>query len=257
MGERFRAAREARGLSLSDVAEQIRIRSVYLGAIEEENWSAIGAPVYSRGFLRTYARFLGLDPEEVVGEFNRSGASSAIVAAPGNSGQSRENRAGVERNERSGRSLSPFILVASLVAVLLVAFVFYNELTMRERAANPPTAAVSPNPLPSNMTGDAAAAGSVNPDGSGAPRLAPPTRAAALVGHTMQVSLSSPSWLRITVDGNVSMEGTFPAGTVKVFRGKTAAVRIGNAGGVDILIDGKNVGKLGGSGDVVERSFTL
>jgi cytoskeleton protein RodZ len=62
LGERFRAAREARGLSLSEVSEQIRIRSVYLAAIEEERWSAIGAPVYIRGFLRTYARFLGLDP---------------------------------------------------------------------------------------------------------------------------------------------------------------------------------------------------
>jgi transcriptional regulator with XRE-family HTH domain len=62
LGERFRAAREARGLSLSDVAEQIRIRSVYLAAIEDDNWNAIGAPVYVRGFLRTYARFLGLDP---------------------------------------------------------------------------------------------------------------------------------------------------------------------------------------------------
>src|SRR5215469_5649088 len=87
LGERFRAAREARGLSLSDVAEQIRIRSVYLGAIEDENWSAIGAPVYTRGFLRTYARFLGLDPEEVVNEFNRLTASApatthAATAAP-------------------------------------------------------------------------------------------------------------------------------------------------------------------------------
>ena len=62
LGDRFRAAREARGLTLSDVAEQIRIRSVYLAAIEEENWSAIGAPVYIRGFLRTYARFLGPGP---------------------------------------------------------------------------------------------------------------------------------------------------------------------------------------------------
>ena len=70
LGERFRAAREARGLTLSDVAEQIRIRSVYLAAIEDENWTAIGAPVYVRGFLRTYARFLGLDPEESVAAFN-------------------------------------------------------------------------------------------------------------------------------------------------------------------------------------------
>ncbi len=70
LGERFRAAREARGVSLSDVADQIRIRSVYLSAIEDENWNAIGAPVYIRGFLRTYARYLGLDPEEAVAEFN-------------------------------------------------------------------------------------------------------------------------------------------------------------------------------------------
>src|SRR5580693_3690272 len=72
LGDRFRAAREARGLSLSDVSEQIRIRSIYLAAIEEENWSAVGAPVYVRGFLRTYARFLGLDAEEVVAAFNGS-----------------------------------------------------------------------------------------------------------------------------------------------------------------------------------------
>ena len=70
LGDRFRAAREARGLSLSDCSEQVRIRSVYLAAIEEENWKAIGAAVYVRGFLRTYARFLGLDPEEVVIAFN-------------------------------------------------------------------------------------------------------------------------------------------------------------------------------------------
>jgi hypothetical protein len=42
-----------------------------------------------------------------------------------------------------------------------------------------------------------------------------------------------------------------------VFHGKNAVVRIGNAGGVDVLVDGKNIGKLGATGDVVERSFTL
>jgi hypothetical protein len=53
------------------------------------------------------------------------------------------------------------------------------------------------------------------------------------------------------------MEGTFPAGTVKQFRGKVALLRIGNAGGVAVRVDGKDVGKLGAAGDVIERSFTL
>ena len=81
LGERFRAAREARGLTVSDVAEHIRIRSVYLSAIEDENWAAIGAPVYTRGFLRTYARYLGLDPEEMVADYNRTSGAPASVAS--------------------------------------------------------------------------------------------------------------------------------------------------------------------------------
>ena len=82
LGERFRAAREARGITLSQVADQIRIRSVYLAAIEEEKWSTIGAPVYVRGFLRTYARFLGLDPEGAVAAFNRTLPAPAAAPEP-------------------------------------------------------------------------------------------------------------------------------------------------------------------------------
>src|ERR1700684_4362974 len=79
LGDRFRAAREARGLSLSDCSEHVRIRSVYLAAIEDDNWNAIGAAVYVRGFLRTYARFLGLDPEEVVADFNAEPQAAALA----------------------------------------------------------------------------------------------------------------------------------------------------------------------------------
>jgi hypothetical protein len=53
------------------------------------------------------------------------------------------------------------------------------------------------------------------------------------------------------------MEGTFPAGTSRTFHGKNALVRIGNAGGVEIYVDGKDRGKLGKAGDVVEQAFTL
>ncbi|MGB8150616.1 MAG: DUF4115 domain-containing protein, partial [Candidatus Cybelea sp.] len=74
---------------------------------------------------------------------------------------------------------------------------------------------------------------------------------------SLALVFSAPSWLRVTVDGNVSMEGTFPAGTSRTFHGKNALVRIGNAGGVEIYVDGKDRGKLGKAGDVVEQAFTL
>jgi cytoskeleton protein RodZ len=248
LGERFRAAREARGLTLSEVAEHIRIRSVYLAAIEDENWSAVGAPVYIRGFLRTYARFLGLDPEEVVGVFN-SEASAATPAAPSSSGTPPKTT--YRADEAPARNLSPLIWVASLVAVVLIAIVVYNEAALRARQ----TAVNTTTPAASVVASAAAptVGASESPGASPSPDVSPSPATIA----SLEVRLSAPSWLRVTVDGSVSMEGTFPAGTVRQFHGKTARLRIGNAGGVQILVNGKSLGVLGAVGDVVERSFTL
>jgi len=232
LGERFRAAREARGLSLSDVAEQIRIRSLYLAAIEEENWNAIGAPVYIRGFLRTYARFLGIDPEEAVAAFNRT--QPAVPPAPGSPATEPPAPA-----TGAGRG-SVLVGIAAVVAVLLIAFVVYNELTMRR-----------------GVTGTGVAQASTEPSPTEAASAAPAPSPAAVRAKTLALVFSAPSWLRVTVDGSVSMEGTFPAGTSKTFHGKSALVRIGNAGGVEVYVDGKDVGKLGKSGDVAEHTFTL
>jgi cytoskeleton protein RodZ len=237
LGERLRAAREARGLSLSDVAEQIRIRSVYIAAIEEENWSTVGAPVYVRGFLRTYARFLGMDPEEAVAAFNRMQPSYGSPQA----GAGRPN-AELDGPARRGSLL---IWIAGAVAVLLIGFVVYNEVMLRRApvvAGPQPTATPSSSAIATPLPSPTAAA-QASPAAGGANSLA--------------LVLSAPSWLRVTVDGSVSMEGTFPAGTAKTFHGKNALVRIGNAGGVEIYVDGKDVGKLGKPGDVVEHTFTL
>ncbi|HZY97076.1 MAG TPA: helix-turn-helix domain-containing protein [Candidatus Cybelea sp.] len=234
LGERIRAAREARGMSLSQVADQIRIRAVYLAAIEDEKWSAIGVPVYVRGFLRTYARFLGLDPEEAVAAFNRT-----LPAAPPAPQEALPRRA-----MSSGWASSLLLWIAGSVAVLLIAFVVFTELTM-PRGTPIPTAAASAAPAPATA---------VPPP----PALATPSPPSGVDGpKSLALVLSAPSWLRVTVDGNVSMEGTFPAGTSKTFHGRSALVRIGNAGGVEIYVDGKDFGKLGKSGDVVDRAFTL
>ncbi len=251
LGDRFRAAREARGLSLSEVSEQIRIRSVYLAAIEEENWKAIGAAVYVRGFLRTYARFLGLDPEEVVTAFNGA-------AEPSQEGASAHLPSRAERSSKRG---SLMVWIAASVAVLLVAFVFFNALTMR-RDAVPVASGAGASPLPSigpSTTGaptdsEASPGAAVTPIAGARPG---PSASPLAGANSLAVVLSAPSWLRVTVDGNVSMEGTFPAGTSKTFHGKSALVRIGNAGGVEIYVNGKDVGKLGKLGDVAERVFTL
>ncbi|HKU66376.1 MAG TPA: RodZ domain-containing protein [Candidatus Baltobacteraceae bacterium] len=249
LGERFRAAREQRGLTLSDVAEHVRIRSVYLAAIEEENWKAIGAPVYIRGFLRTYARFLGLDPEEAVSQFNAlAGTAAAPAAGPAHPSK-------YEARQQGG-SLAPLIWVAGIIALALVGFVIYLAVTPPRGSGQ--VAATSGGPTAPSLTNGSATAMPMSPRPSGpASASASPSPAPLPQTRTLAIHLTAPSWLRVTVDGNVSIEGTFPAGTTKSFHGKTALVRVGNAGGVEITVDGKTVGKLGGAGDVAEKNFTL
>jgi cytoskeleton protein RodZ len=246
LGERFRAAREARGLSLSDVAEQIRIRSVYLAAIEDEKWSTIGAPVYIRGFLRTYARFLGLAPEEVVAEFNGSAPPEPASNGPALG-------SGYQPMPLPSRPLPILIWAASVVAVLLIAYVVYDALSPRQRT---PVASIG------SAAPAATADASVPPAAAATPPRHSEINAAAAVQpddqqKSLELRFTAPSWVRVVVDGNVSMVGTFPAGTAKLFHGATAQLRVGNAGGVEIYIDGKRKGKLGATGDVAEREYTL
>ncbi|HLI97266.1 MAG TPA: RodZ domain-containing protein [Candidatus Baltobacteraceae bacterium] len=244
LGERFRAAREQRGLTLSDVAEHLRIRSVYLAAIEEENWKAIGAPVYIRGFLRTYARYLGLDPEEAVSAFN---ATEPAAPAPTVSPSARSR---AEYRSPSG-PMSPLIWVASIIALALIGFVVYLYVTPAH--TQPQVAVASGEPTAPSLTNGS----STQIPATAMPSASVSAAPVAPALKTLVIHLTAPSWLRVSVDGNVSIEGTFPAGTTKTFHGKLALVRVGNAGGVQLTVDGKPLGKLGGSGDVVEKSFVL
>ena len=70
IGDSLREARTRRGLSAADVQKGIRIRERYLTALEEERWELLPGDAYTKGFLRTYAEFLGLDGNLYVDEYN-------------------------------------------------------------------------------------------------------------------------------------------------------------------------------------------
>jgi transcriptional regulator with XRE-family HTH domain len=245
LGEEFRSAREARGLSLSDVAERLHIRSVYLGAIEDEDWKAIGAPVYIRGFMRTYARFLGLDAEAAVARF----AATSGVAPPPSAARVVEERPR-ESGAEGGRP-SAFAVVAVLAAIAVVIYVAYSYAQNRP-GSTVPVAITSPG-----VPGVAPVTESSPEEAGAIPASPPPPKAHPTPAHGLRLDLTQTSWLRIEIDGKVVSEGTFPAGTTKSFGGKTADVRVGNAGGVAIVVNGRPVGKLGNDGDVTERQFVL
>jgi transcriptional regulator with XRE-family HTH domain len=66
LGKTLSQARVARGLTLEDCERDTRISKRYLDALEREDWKLFPAPVYSRAFLRTYAQYLSLDPQQLM-----------------------------------------------------------------------------------------------------------------------------------------------------------------------------------------------
>jgi hypothetical protein len=71
LGETLRVAREAKGVTLSQAEAVTRVRGKYLRALEEADWGSLPEPLYVKGFLRSYARYLGLDPLNVIAQYDR------------------------------------------------------------------------------------------------------------------------------------------------------------------------------------------
>jgi cytoskeletal protein RodZ len=71
IGRTLRRAREENGLDLQQVSQVLRIRYFYLDAIEKGNFDRLPGPAYAAGFIRTYADFLGLDPDSVIQDYRR------------------------------------------------------------------------------------------------------------------------------------------------------------------------------------------
>jgi transcriptional regulator with XRE-family HTH domain len=82
LGKTLSQARVTRGLTLEDCERDTRISKRYLDALEREDWRVFPAPVYSRAFLRTYAQYLGLDPQRLIAAMQAAEDPPAIKPLP-------------------------------------------------------------------------------------------------------------------------------------------------------------------------------
>ncbi len=82
IGEVLKRARTRQRVDIQTVEEQTKIRTKYLRALENEEWEVLPGHPYAKGFLRTYAQFLGLDPDALVDEYRRTVESSLGANAP-------------------------------------------------------------------------------------------------------------------------------------------------------------------------------
>ncbi len=134
--ERLLAARERKGVDLYRAERDTKIRARYLAALEHGEYGELPGVVYTKGFLRNYALYLGLDPEDVIRQWKRERGDAQVSAEPVLS---------VPKPlaaPRQGLTFSPVIVVAALLTVLIAAFAVYMGVQL-VRFAKPPTLALT------------------------------------------------------------------------------------------------------------------
>lgn len=150
LGERLRQAREEKGISLTDVAEQTRISPHYLESIEKDDYKTLPGGIFNKGFVRSYAKYVGLDEQETLAEYSR------IISASTPAEEIDDNkfyRPEVLTDDRTSGSLLPTILLAVVILGLMTAGILYliNYLGQSDNREHSPVAA-NTNPTASSNT---------------------------------------------------------------------------------------------------------
>lgn len=115
VGSILKSAREEKGLTLDEIREATRIHPRFLAALEEGDYSVFSSPVHLKGFLRTYARFLELDEEEVMAFFRREYDER----------EAQEKISGIKALQRPRVFWTPGWLVSVFAIVLVLTFLGY------------------------------------------------------------------------------------------------------------------------------------
>jgi cytoskeleton protein RodZ len=242
IGQLLTDAREARGMKAIDVAKRLRIRAMFVDALEREDWPTVGEPVYARGFLKNYARLVGLDPEAAAAALDA--AYPAYAPRPEVPAMSRDDSSLGYASTRQGGT-NWLVVATGVVAVVMLVAVAWNFFGMpRSGPAQETAIASSPAPSPSVPTMI-----------EGSSSAAAPSQAS---GVNLRLETTQACWLSVTVDGKRVVYDTLPKGAVREFHAaREINLRAGNAGGIVATIDGKPLGTLGQVGQVQDRVFAV
>ncbi len=164
LGEKLRQAREVRGISISEVAEQTRISPLYLEAIDADNYKTLPGGIFNKGFVRSYAKYVGVDEQEALQDY------SQLIAAH----EAKEDekykayRPEVLTDDRSGSSIVPTVLFAVVILGLMTAGIFgilylYNYLQEQQGQSPIATNVNSVPPANTNTNSNAAPPASQSP----------------------------------------------------------------------------------------------
>jgi cytoskeletal protein RodZ len=254
VGKMLQEAREHQGRSIAEVADQLCLTQRYLRAIENDDIADLPGPFFYKSFVIQYAQFLGLPSEQVqAGLDTLLGSQEPVSSAPVDPAVESTNRHYLTDRAVGWR-------IAALVAVVLGCTGFY---AWWNRAAQPARSASSHAPLTVSPV-----TVSVTPAGTATEVNQAVNQVAALrVSQTdnsndastvvLSLSATKETWLSITSGGKQIFSGTLrPNETTQVKGADMATMHVGNAGGIDVQLNGKPIPRLGSEGEVLWVQFT-
>ena len=253
VGDILRREREKQRLTIADIEKGTSIRGVYIEQIERGNINELPGLVYAKGFVRNYANFLHMNPEPLVQQFAEENGGSAVPTAPpaepdGASRRISLSNVGDESLSKIsiGSKTSSYAGIFGKLAVGIIALVAFV-------AAG--AALISAINAPAQET--AAPGHTEQPSAPAAAAASDPARTPAVDGVNVSVTLTERCWTEVSVDGQSVFEGIIEKGKTESWQGKeSVVVRAGNAGALDVTLNGKKLGVFGDQGEVLERRFT-
>lgn len=233
-GERLRKAREAAGLSLEDVASQLKMPRRVVESLESEDWSRLGAPVFVRGQVRSYSRLLGLTTSTTL-------AASDVAPIEPTALVSHSHTPRVQRLFEQGTRRIIYIVMTVAIAVPV-------WLATKPHLNN--NASVQPLDAPA-VGGDMV--GAVSPDTPATATKAAPMVQAPLVASftpmsprpsatpALSLRFSGDSWVQVIApDGRTLEQGLLPAGQTRNYAaGEVGRIVLGNSTAVVVQQAGR------------------
>jgi cytoskeleton protein RodZ len=280
-GDRLRREREMRGITLDEITESTKISRRHLEALEGEHFDQLPGGVFNKGFVRAYARFLGIDEEQAVADYS---AASNEQPEP-------ENKFPLDIHKEPNRDLNPrrsnlplVFAIAALVGVLAGYGFFKTKLrnsapienTQQSAPASTPSepqiGASTSQPVTSTsprLNNDTATAAKQTPaQVAAASRPAEARRNAVSADSAVapipakeksffvQVNAKEDSWVSIVADGKSVMQRVLAADKHKKIKaGKSLILRTGNAGGIEVSFNGRPLGALGNENEPRTLTF--
>lgn len=204
-GEHLRREREMRGVSLEEIAAATRISTRFLEALEKEEWDHLPGGVFNRGFIRSVARFLGLDEETLVAEYaleTKGRIDTGVVPdAP------------IEPPRRWGTAVLSTAVLCALIASGWFIFTRYGAAIaskLHRKSAIASAAAPSPPAFSAPQDGSASIAASSSP----APAAFLPDPNVSL---DLKIEAGKPAAVKVVADGQTIFNGPLEPGESKQF----------------------------------------